>query len=147
MANQSIPSKNPSSNPTIMVVEDENLLLQAIVKKLKTLNIETIACTTGMQAFDYLRSLPELPDIIWLDYYLHDMNGLEFMNKLKQNPQWQKIPVVVVSNSASDQKVHNMLALGVKKYLLKAQYRLDEIIDIIKNEILNKSQGEEKNAS
>ena len=59
------------------------------------------------------------------------MNGLEFMQHLKSNPAWSKIPVLVVSNSASSDKVHSMLALGVRKYLLKAEYRLDEIVEML----------------
>lgn len=121
-----------TTQSTIMVVEDENLLLQAITKKLKLSNLDVISCSTGEQAIDYLRSLQEFPDAIWLDYYLKDMNGLIFMQKLKQNDAWSKIPVIVVSNSASPDKVSSMLALGAKKYLLKAEFRLDQIIDIIK---------------
>lgn len=114
-----------------MVVEDETLLLQAITKKLKLSNMDVVSCASGQQALDYLENLDELPDAIWLDYYLKDMNGLSFMQVLKQNPAWAAIPVLVVSNSASPEKVHNMLALGAKKYILKAEYRLDEIIAII----------------
>lgn len=118
-------------NPTIMVVEDEVLLLQAITKKLKLSNIDVLSCSSGQQAIDYLESLDELPDAIWLDYYLKDMNGLAFMQAVKANAKWAEIPVIVVSNSASPEKVHNMLGLGAKKYILKAEYRLDEIIAMI----------------
>lgn len=121
------------ASPTIMVVEDENLLLQAITKKIKLSNLDVLSCSSGQQAIDYLNNLDELPDAVWLDYYLKDMNGLAFMQKLKENPKWQHIPVVVVSNSASPDKVNNMIALGARKYLLKAEYRLDEIIAILKD--------------
>jgi len=120
-----------TQGPTIMVVEDETLLLQAISKKLKLSNMDVVSCASGQQAMDYLKNLPKPPDAIWLDYYLKDMNGLAFMEEIKKNPGWEKIPVVVVSNSASPDKVHMMLALGVKKYILKAQHRLDEIINMI----------------
>jgi len=118
--------------PTIMVVEDETLLLQAITKKLKLSGMDVLSCASGKQAVDYLESMDELPDAVWLDYYLKDMNGLMFMQTLKTNPKWENIPVIVVSNSASPDKVHNMLALGAKKYILKAEYRLDEIIGMIR---------------
>lgn len=118
--------------PVIMVVEDETLLLQAISKKLKISNIDVISCASGQQAVDYLNNLEQLPDAIWLDYYLKDMNGLAFMQELKKNTKWSVIPVFVVSNSASPDKVNNMLALGAKKYVLKAEHRLDEIIGMIK---------------
>jgi DNA-binding response OmpR family regulator len=121
------------ANPTIMVVEDEVLLLQAITKKIKVSNMDVLSCSSGQQAIDYLGSLDELPDAVWLDYYLKDMNGLEFMQKLKENPKWENIPVLVVSNSASPDKVHTMLGLGARKYILKAEHRLDEIIEMIRS--------------
>jgi len=120
-------------DPTVMVVEDELLLLQAISKKLKLSNMDVLSCSSGQQAIDYLNSIDELPDAIWLDYYLKDMNGLAFMQHVKNNPKWANIPVLVVSNSASPEKVHNMLGLGAKKYILKAEYRLDEIIAMIRD--------------
>ncbi|MET0779339.1 MAG: response regulator [Candidatus Saccharimonadales bacterium] len=117
---------------SVMVVEDEELLLQAITHKLKSSDIGVLSCMSGEQAFDYLGSVTKLPDAIWLDYYLKDTNGLAFMERVKTNPDWARIPVLAVSNSASPDKVYHMLALGVRKYILKADYRLDEIIDIIR---------------
>src|SRR5438046_1816674 len=111
------------THPTIMVVEDESLLLQAITKKLKLSNIDVLSCSSGKQAVDYLNNLDVLPDAIWLDYYLKDMSGLEFMNHIKGNPKLQDLPVLVISNSASPDKVNTMLELGVKKYMLKADFR------------------------
>jgi DNA-binding response OmpR family regulator len=120
-------------HPTIMVIEDETLLLQAITKKLKLSDMDVLSCASGQQGIDYLKNLDRLPDAVWLDYYLKDMNGLAFMQELKANPAWANIPVLVVSNSASPDKVSNMLALGAKKYILKAEYRLDEIIAMIRD--------------
>jgi CheY-like chemotaxis protein len=82
---------------------------------------------------DYLGSLEKMPVAVRLDYYLKDMNGLAFMQELKANQTWAAIPVIVVSNSANPEKVSNMLALGAKKYILKAEYRLDEIIAMIRD--------------
>lgn len=134
------------TSPTIMVVEDENLLLQAITKKLKLSGMDVLSCASGQQAVDYLENLDELPDAVWLDYYLKDMNGLAFMQTLKTNSKWENIPVLVVSNSASPDKVSNMLGLGAKKYILKAEYRLDEIIEMIKDFIAEGTDTSDKNA-
>jgi len=128
-----------NANPTIMVVEDEELLLQALTKKFKLAGLDVLSCSSGQQAIDYLNNLDNLPDAISLDYYLKDMNGLAVMQQVRDNPKWANIPVIVLSNSASPEKVTNMLALGAKKYLLKAEYRLDEIIVIIRELIKDKS--------
>lgn len=128
-------------SPTVMVVEDEILLLQAICKKLEHSGLEVISCASGEQALDYLANLGELPDAIWLDFYLKDTNGLDLLQKIKQEPAWAKIPVVVVSNSASPDKVHTMLALGAKRYILKAEHRLDEIVKIVREFIAESSES------
>ncbi len=125
-----------------MVVEDEELLLQAITKKLKFSGLDVLSCSSGQQAIDYLNNLEDsLPVVVWLDYYLKDMNGLAFMQQLKENEKWKDIPVLCVSNSASPEKVTNMLALGAKKYILKAEYRLDEIIAMIREIIDENGKG------
>lgn len=131
-----------SHSVSVMVVEDEILLLQAITKKLKLSGIEVLSCSSAKQALDYLQSVEVLPDAIWLDYYLKDTNGLAFMQQIKNNPSWSQIPVLVVSNSASPDKVNHMMELGAKKYILKADHRLDEIIQMIKELIKEKEREE-----
>lgn len=118
----------PKKRYTIVVVEDEELLLKAITRKLELNDFDVVSCMAGAQAIDYLEHFPQLPDAIWLDYYLKDMNGLEFMQHIRTNKLWEDIPVMVVSNSADPEKVHRMLGLGASKYLLKAEYRLEDII-------------------
>lgn len=117
---------------TVLVIEDEELLLNAIARKIKLSGLSVIPVTSGADALKILDESKDLPDAIWLDYYLRDMNGFEFMNILRKNDKWSYIPTIVVSNSASGEKVKNMLALGVKKYYLKAENRLDDIIGYLK---------------
>ena len=128
-----------SKNPTVMVVEDEHLLLKAIERKLRLNNLNVIACESGTAAIENLNKKSAPPDAIWLDYYLGDTNGIEFMKKLHQNAKWTDIPVLVVSNSADPEKVSAMMALGVKDYLLKADYRLDRLVSEIQSLINNKT--------
>ena len=117
---------------TILVIEDEVLLLEAISKKLKISDCDVVGCSSGQQALDYLNNLPKKPDAIWLDYYLGDTNGIDLMEIIHENKTWSSIPVLVVSNSASPEKVHKMLDLGVNKYLIKAEHRLDDLVTEIK---------------
>jgi DNA-binding response OmpR family regulator len=119
----------------VMVIEDESILLDAICRKLEAVGFKAIPCLTASAALEYLMGNNILPDAIWLDYYLGDMNGLDFMNRLKANSTWSQIPVIVVSNSASMEKQSAMLEIGVKRYLLKAEYRLEDIINILKEYI------------
>lgn len=109
-----------------MVVEDEKLLLDAISKKLTLNGFTVLPYSDGKLALSDLIAHVVSPNIIWLDYYLGATNGMEFVTQMHEKNI--DVPVVIVSNSASDTKVKTMLALGVKKYILKAHHRLEEII-------------------
>ncbi len=118
--------------PSILIVEDESLLLEAITKKMKVSNIEPLGFSSGVKALEYLETAPVLPHAIWLDYYLKDMSGLIFLTEMKKRKKLENIPVIVISNSASPDSVRNMLAQGAKKYLLKSDYTLEELIEIVR---------------
>lgn len=49
-----------------------------------------------------------------------------------EGSKWKDVPIFVVSNTASADKVQSYLQLGVNKYYTKADYRLDDIIKDIK---------------
>ena len=125
----------------LLVVEDEPLLLEVIGKKLKNKKIQAFLADSAQKAFEFLSKETVLPDAIWLDYYLKGTNGLEFVTELKNNKKWANIPIIVVSNSASTEKVSNMLTLGVNKYLLKANFRIEDIVNEISNLIKKDDQN------
>ncbi|MFA6553591.1 MAG: response regulator [Patescibacteria group bacterium] len=115
----------------VLIVEDELPLQTAIKKKLETSGFSTITARTVDQALDYLKSLDKV-DVIWLDHYLlGSKTGLDFVTEVKNSPVWKTIPIFVVSNTASADKVTSYLQLGVEKYYTKSDYRLDEIIAVV----------------
>lgn len=120
-------------NVDVLVVEDEKLLLDAIVKKLTLEKISVVACPTGTQAWSYLETQEYLPRVIWLDYYLPDTDGLNFSKKLKADARWKDIPIIVVSNSASLDKVQQMRSIGVNHFYEKSDNRLAEIVKVVKS--------------
>lgn len=120
-----------SDKISILVVEDEKMLLEAIGQKMEMQGITPILCESGKIGIECLTKNP-LPDVIWLDYHLTDMDGLAFMAKLEDKEEWKDIPIVVVSNSASQEKVNAMMLKGAKKYLVKAENKLSDIIEIVK---------------
>lgn len=122
------------SNKTILVVEDENSLAFAIAKKLEIEGFETLIARSAEDALGALKDTQV--DAIWLDHYLlGKMHGLDLVVKLKNDDEWKKIPIFVVSNTASADKVEAYIKLGIDKYYTKSDFRLDQIIDDIKKSI------------
>ena len=126
---------------TILVVEDEIPLLDAVKKKLENNNMNVVTARSVVQALSYLNDLDHI-DGIWLDHYLlGNEDGLDLVIHLKEdNSKWKGIPIFVISNTASEDKVKLYMQLGVDKYFVKSNYRLDQIIDALKICLYGKSE-------
>jgi two-component system response regulator ArlR len=117
---------------TVLVVEDEKPLANAVKEALTSHNFNVIIVNSADDALNQLKNL-ETVDAIWLDHYLMgEANGLDFVISIKSHPVWSNIPVFIVSNTASQQNVHSYIRLGVTNYYTKADYDIGQIINDLK---------------
>jgi len=124
-----------SRGRNVLIVEDEKPLLNAIRIKLENSGFDVLTARTVDQALHYMEDVGKI-DVIWLDHYLLGKGtGLDFVVAIKSNEKWKQIPIFVVSNTASQDKVKAYIKFGVTKYYTKADYRLDQIIEDMQNMI------------
>jgi DNA-binding response OmpR family regulator len=122
-----------NQNRVILVLEDERPLLEAIKLKLEKNSFEVVTARTVEQAKHYVDDLAKV-DAIWLDHYLIGKeDGLDFVAWCKEedNAKCKQVPIFVVSNTASSDKVSTYMRLGAKEYFVKSNHRLDEIVKSI----------------
>lgn len=120
---------------TILVLEDERPLLEAIRIKLTRGGFDVVSARSVDDAWNRVRDDIAF-DAIWLDHYLLGKeNGLDFLVRLRSEKKLDNVPVFVVSNTASEDKKRAYLHLGAKKYFIKADFRLEDIIADIKEAI------------
>jgi response regulator RpfG family c-di-GMP phosphodiesterase len=113
---------------TVLVVEDEMPLMHAIMRKFEMSGYAVISARSVDQAFGYLENIKEI-SAIWLDHYLlGKKDGLDFVRKAKANKATKSIPIFVISNTATPEKVEAYLKMGINKYYTKSDHRLDEIV-------------------
>jgi two-component system, chemotaxis family, chemotaxis protein CheY len=72
----------------------------------------------GVAALERLAQEPEI-DLILLDINMPVMNGFELLQRLKREPAYQRIPVIVITTQGREQDVQRCLALGAGAYLMK----------------------------
>ena len=118
---------------TILLIEDERPLMRIIESKLEKAGFDVVSARTIDQGLGYMEDIPTI-DAVWLDHYLFgEKTGLDFIAKLKaKDSKWSKIPIFVVSNTASEGNHRSYMRLGVSKYFVKAEHRLEEITNDIK---------------
>lgn len=120
-------TKNKNSVPkTVLVIEDEAPLQDAIKVKLEKEGLRYLPALTAEEGLAIIKK--ERPDLIWLDLLLPGMGGFAFLEKIRKQPSFRNIPVVIVSVSASPEKIRRAFELNVVDYLVKSQYRLGDIV-------------------
>jgi len=117
----------------VLVIEDERPLLEAVKAKLEKSGFDVITARSVEEAFNHIEDVPFI-SAVWLDHYLLGKeNGLDFVVRCKEEgSKYKDIPIFVVSNTASPDKVQQYIQLGVNKYYTKAEKRLEDIILDIK---------------
>jgi adenylate cyclase len=86
----------PSSDALILVVEDDLPTREAICRMLTGMGHAVDAAVNGRSALDWLDSHPA-PSLILLDLMMPEMDGFEFLRKLRTRPVFAGIPVIVVT--------------------------------------------------
>jgi two-component system, chemotaxis family, chemotaxis protein CheY len=102
----------------ILITEDSPTMRSLLVSTIETLEgYEIVEAASGFEA---LRLLPrEKVDLIITDINMPDINGLELISYVKNNPNYRNIPLFIISTESSEKDREKGLALGADEYLVK----------------------------
>ena len=114
----------------ILFVEDERRMQETLGTKLREEGYEVVSAYDGESGLEMIEK--EKPDLILLDLILPKKDGFEVLEELRKKPGLSAIPVVVLTNLESSKDVERCLALGIRSYLAKANYTLEEVAKKIK---------------
>jgi DNA-binding response OmpR family regulator len=117
----------------ILFIEDESALQKTFGDFLEKEGFELISALDGETGLKLAEK--EIPDLILLDLILPKMEGTEVLKKLRENPKTKDIPVIVLTNVDDFEKLEKTLELGVKAYLVKTDFTLEEVLQKIKEEL------------
>lgn len=113
----------------ILITEDSPTMRSLLVSTIEALGeYEIVEAASGFEA---LRLLPRWRfDLIITDINMPDINGLELLSYVKNNPNYQTIPLFIVSTEGSEKDMEKGLVLGASEYLVKPfdPVRLQDLI-------------------
>ena len=115
--------------PLVYIVEDDNNISEIESFALKNSGYITEVFETGKIFFKHLQN--KKPDIVLLDIMLPDMDGLEILKKMKNTPDYKKIPVILVTAKTTEIDKVKGLDLGADDYISKP-FGIMELISRVK---------------
>jgi len=119
----------------ILIVEDEPTLNKALSEFLTEEGFGVFSALDGQAGVDLART--KKPDLILLDIVFPKKDGFEVLNELKADEKTKKIPIILLTNLESMENIQKAFDKGATTYLVKSNYKLEEVAEKIK-EVLKK---------
>lgn len=124
--------KKPTDQPKVLIIDDEIEVANYISLELEKVNIKTYVITHSSEID---RALHEFtPDLILLDIYMPDCNGLELAAIIRQQSAYNTIPIIYLSAEEDTDKQLIAMKTGADDFVTKAT-KSEQLINIILNRV------------
>lgn len=106
-----------------LVIDDSRAMRRIVCGILTNLGFTTVEAGDGRAALDILESLAErgdaLPDLACIDWNMPVMDGLEFINAVRDRRGWRNLTMMMVTTESEHGQVVRALAAGAHEYMIK----------------------------
>ena len=101
----------------VLIVDDEENIVISMEFLINQAGYELQIARNGAEALDKVASFG--PDLILLDVMMPTINGFEVCRRIRENPAWQAIKIIMLTAKGREVEVTKGLALGVNSYVIK----------------------------
>ena len=119
MLQHNAPQSQTEGKGTVLAVDDDPASLMILNELLETSGYNIFQADCGREALSIVEREADNLDVIVLDKMMPDMNGLEVVQNLKDNPRARHIPTIMVTGSDSPEEIREGIDAGVFYYLTK----------------------------
>jgi len=116
-----------SEKNTILIVEDEQPILNALALKLTHEGFSVLTATDGEEGLAI--ALKKRPDLLLLDILLPKIDGLDVMRRIRETTWGKSVPIILLTNLSPDDKITKQIVEDQPAYyLVKADWKLEDIV-------------------
>jgi DNA-binding response OmpR family regulator len=119
----------PAMPKNILIVDDEPSIIVPVQFLMEQNGYDVMVAFSGEEAMEIITE--KKVDLILLDIMLPVIDGFEVCQRVRENPQWNKIKIILLTALGSDANVEKGLALGADAYITKPFSNI-EIVDKVK---------------
>ena len=101
-----------------LVVDDSRAMRSIIGKFLRELGFEVFESASGLQALVDIRKIEGL-SLVLVDWNMPEMDGCTLLQRVRQEPQFHDVPIMMVTTESEMEQVAVALEAGANEYLMK----------------------------
>ncbi len=125
----------------IQIIEDDFDVIETLQFVLKSRGYEIEIAFDGRAGVEMIKN--KRPDLLILDLTMPVMDGWAVMVAVKQDPDYQSIPIMILTSSKKAQHIEKARSLGVQSYVLKP-FEPQKIVKIVERLLDSESADDQE---
>jgi CheY-like chemotaxis protein len=119
---------SPDLSRTVLIVEDNNIIRDQIIAILEMSGYTAMAAANGSEGLRL--ACQSRPALIISDVMMPELNGLDMLRDIRQNPELDHTPIVLLSGLIATEDIRKGLELGASDYLIKP-FRITDLLQVV----------------
>ena len=123
-------SNHPSATqPLLLLIEDEPDTADLVTLIVKDVGYQVVHAADGSEALEKIALMPP-PSLVLLDIQLPHVDGVTILETIRNTPDWQGVPVVMLTAVADQHCISKVASLKVQEYVLKP-FKRDTLVKYV----------------
>ncbi|MDP2593061.1 MAG: response regulator [bacterium] len=131
-----------TNNHSILIVDDDPLTQKTLEHRFNKEGFKIFIASDGEEGL--AKAIKEHPDIILLDLLMPKIDGIKMLEKLREDPWGKTAGVLLLTNLNDTEKVAEAVAKGVYEYLVKSDWKIDDIVAKVHEKLALQDSQKEK---
>ena len=117
---------------TILIADDEPNIVISLEYLLEQAGYKVLVARDGQEALDTVQREP--PDLVLLDVMMPRLSGYDVCQRIRENPAWHGIRIVMLTAKGREVEVSKGLALGADTYITKP-FSTQELLEQVRKQL------------
>ena len=119
----------------ILIIEDDQILVQMYETKFKHAGFEVETALDGVTGLEKMRT--DKPDFVLLDIVMPKLSGKDLFEKVRFDPELQKIPIAILTNVDNPKEQAEYLNKGAVGYFKKSVLTPAQVVEEVRNILIH----------
>lgn len=109
----------------ILAVDDSMLVRRIVASAASVIGAECVGAADGLIALGYLEREVDGFSLVCLDWNMPNMNGLEFLTRIRAQERYKSLPVLMLTTEGSRDAIITAIKAGATAYMTKPFFEKD----------------------
>ena len=123
---------NQLAGAKVLVADDDDALVGTLSWILREQGCQVVAVPDGQELLERLRETG--PDLVLLDIMMPKVDGLQLLERIRSEPQWRDLPVLMISSMDPEDGTAKALGLGASDFVAKP-FRVKELLARVESQL------------